>query len=176
MKELQDKTQPMTIHDIITGLPAPEEDNLKHLLEPAQEPTTDEQDDKETRDDPTPTPNQSDNNNQTTEQEVPEQPLGEQVERDEPDEEDANDGDYNKNNEDPDEFVMENIVAHRKNKSTKHPHASVGELLYRIRWTGYRPSDDTWEPIIHIPPSHVLRYHKQKKLAIPSNIARAIDG
>ena len=71
---------------------------------------------------------------------------------------------------------MENIVAHRKNKSAKHPHAAIGELLYRIRWTGYTPSDDTWEPMAHVPRSHVLRYHKQKKLAIPTNIDHAIDG
>ena len=71
---------------------------------------------------------------------------------------------------------MESIVAHRKNRSAKHPTAAVGENLYRVRWSGYRPSDDTWEPIAHIPRSHVLRYHKRKKLAIPTNIDDAIDG
>ena len=215
MKQLHDKTRPMTIHDTITGLPAPESANLRHIVqqptpegeheEPTQqreqETSTAQADNtngehaEETHADNSETINEQskddqetttlrrssrlnpqknneqehdDSDNQTEEQENERRTA-------ENDDEEADNNEDEKEDE-PDEFEMEKILAHRRNRSAKHEHAAIGETLYRIRWTGYAPNPDTWEPISHIPRSHVLRYHKQKKLAIPTNIDRAIDG
>lgn len=47
------------------------------------------------------------------------------------------------------EFVIERIVRHKKNDDgTK----------YFVRWYGYSPSDDTWEPPHQIPQHFVRRY------------------
>ena len=48
------------------------------------------------------------------------------------------------------EYVMESIV--------DHGYADDGELLYRIRWYGYAADQDTWEPVRHIPRSHIVRF------------------
>ena len=165
MQELQEKTSPMTIHDIVTGLPAPEEDNLKHLLAPAPNVQTD--DGQESATEPT-----RDSQPSPSEPEVPDKSDDD----DDPNTADSNAGDVDDTDLEPDEFILEKILAHRKNRSSKHPTAAIGETVYRLRWTGYKPSDDSWEPIINIPRSHVLRYHKRKKLPIPDDIDRAIDG
>ena len=71
---------------------------------------------------------------------------------------------------------MDRIIDHRKNRSKRHKHAEVGETLFRIRWYGFGPTEDTWEPIAHIPRSKVVGYFKRKKLPLPDNLDDAIDG
>lgn len=74
------------------------------------------------------------------------------------------------------EFFMDKIIGHHTNKSKKHQYASVGELLYRIRWYNYGPSNNTWELISQIPQSKVLLCHKRKIVPLPENLDDAIDG
>ena len=71
---------------------------------------------------------------------------------------------------------MDRIVDHETNQDQSHPHATVGQTLYRIRWYGYDQNDDTWEPIDHIPRSQILLYHRRKRLRIPKDVDKAIDG
>lgn len=46
------------------------------------------------------------------------------------------------------------------NKTHKYP--CTRENLYRVRWYGYWPNSDTWEPFRHLPRSMVLSYFKRK--------------
>ena len=48
-----------------------------------------------------------------------------------------------------DEFIMDHIV--------EGPRAEDGKYL--IRWEGWDPEDDTWEPPDHLPP-HILAEHQ----------------
>jgi hypothetical protein len=73
------------------------------------------------------------------------------------------------------EYVMDRIVTHELADGSE-PSNPAGTLLYRVRWYGFDPCDDTWEPISNLPRSHVLRYHKRKRLAPPANINEAITG
>jgi hypothetical protein len=41
---------------------------------------------------------------------------------------------------DQDTFIVDSIVDHRGNPKNKN------SLLFRVRWAGYEPSEDTWEP------------------------------
>lgn len=59
---------------------------------------------------------------------------------------DKNDLQY-KNTE---ELVMEGVISHNINRYRLHNQAAYGELLYSIRWFGYGPLDDTWEPTTHL--------------------------
>lgn len=49
------------------------------------------------------------------------------------------------------EFVIHKIVSHCTKTSKKPRFSEVVELLYRIGWYFYRHSEDTSEPIAHIP-------------------------
>lgn len=66
------------------------------------------------------------------------------------------------------EFVIERIVSHGRDDDNT--------LLFRVRWYGYEPNQDTWEPIGNLPRSHVLSYCKRAHLAIPDNIDDARVG
>ena len=63
-----------------------------------------------------------------------------------------------------DEFFIYTIVSQKVNRSKLHTHAKQGEVLYRVRWNGCEPSDDTWEPLPNLTRSHVIDYHHRNKL------------
>ena len=58
--------------------------------------------------------------------------------------------------EDLTEHVIDHIVSHRRDSK------SIMQL--RIRWFGFDKSEDTWEPIFHIPAELIRRYVKWKRL------------
>ena len=74
------------------------------------------------------------------------------------------------------QYVMEKIFNHDVNEDESHPHAKVGEILYRIRWYGYEAKDDTLEPINHLPRSKLLSYYRRRKLPLPTDLHRAMLG
>jgi transposase InsO family protein len=73
------------------------------------------------------------------------------------------------------EYVLNRIVSHEVADGTE-PEYPAGITLYRVRWYGFGPWDDTWEPIHHLPRSHVQRYYKKKKLPLPPDIDKALQG
>jgi hypothetical protein len=52
-----------------------------------------------------------------------------------------------------DEFVFERITGMKK--------LNDGTLRYKVRWYGYGPEDDTWEPSAHLPAASLRRYHRR---------------
>jgi hypothetical protein len=54
------------------------------------------------------------------------------------------------------EYVIDHIVSHRRD--------SHGVMLLRIRWFGFDKSEDTWEPVLHIPVELTRRYARRRKL------------
>lgn len=62
------------------------------------------------------------------------------------------------------------------NRTLRNNHAAYGQQLYRVHWFDYAPSDDTWKPTNHLPPSKFVSYYKKRKLKIRKNIDDAIDG
>jgi hypothetical protein len=52
-----------------------------------------------------------------------------------------------------DEFVFERITGMKK--------LNDGTLRYKVRWYGYGPEDDTWEPRAHLPAASLRRYHRR---------------
>jgi Chromo (CHRromatin Organisation MOdifier) domain len=51
------------------------------------------------------------------------------------------------------EYVFERITGMRQR--------SDGSIQYKVRWYGYGPSDDTWEPSAHLPKDALRRYHRR---------------
>ena len=60
------------------------------------------------------------------------------------------------------EYVIDKLVGHE--------YSSDGTLLFQIRWYGYRPEDDTLQPIRDIPRNHVVTYCRRRKLRLPQSI------
>ena len=75
-----------------------------------------------------------------------------------------------------DDYTVEKIVA-------RHPNASVaGGMEFRVRWRGYGPSHDTWEPVssfaprINTPFMEFVRRHRiQLQVSNLEALARAIE-
>ena len=59
------------------------------------------------------------------------------------------------NPEDLAEYVVDRIVSHRV--------ADDGTLRLRVRWFGYDSSQDTWEPVVTLPPELVRRYVTRRR-------------
>ncbi|CAN8062285.1 unnamed protein product [Agarophyton chilense] len=57
------------------------------------------------------------------------------------------------------EYVMDRICEHGEHEDTR-------ELLYRVRWYGFPPEADTWEPIAHILRSQLVQYHRRMRLPL----------
>ena len=70
----------------------------------------------------------------------------------------GNDTDTSLTGEDSPEFVIDKIVGLRK--------ADDGSWRYKVRWYGYTPADDTWEPTHHLPGNMVRRYHRRVGLPL----------
>ena len=51
-----------------------------------------------------------------------------------------------------------------------------GDPVFRVRWYGYKAEDDTWEPVRHIPRSHLVRYCRRANKPLPRNIGEARRG
>lgn len=66
------------------------------------------------------------------------------------------------------EFVLDRVVDHGLDDDNV--------TKYRCRWYGYSSDQDTWEPIEHIPRSHVKRYYRRRRLPIPPTISSADVG
>ena len=69
---------------------------------------------------------------------------------------------------DEEEYVVDHVVAHRDDDD--------GKLVFRVRWYGYTPEEDTEEPISHVRRSHVIFYCRRKGLNVPDSITRARQG
>ena len=54
------------------------------------------------------------------------------------------------------EFVIDRVIAHRV--------GADGQRWLRIRWFGYDSSQDSWEPVVNIPPELVRRYVRRRRL------------
>ena len=83
------------------------------------------------------------------------------------------DSEVSADKEDLGEFVIDRIISHGINEDSKHPTAKVGETTYRVRWFGYEASDDTYEPIRHLPRNKVVSYYNKKKLTLPKTLGQA---
>ena len=57
------------------------------------------------------------------------------------------------------EYVVDRIVGARQMPD--------GSLRCKIRWFGYQPNEDTWEPQENLPKTLVRRYHKKTGLPLP---------
>ena len=53
----------------------------------------------------------------------------------------AHEADSDNNNAEQDDYTVEKILAQRPNAS------APGGLEFKVRWRGYGPSHDTWEPV-----------------------------
>lgn len=89
----------------------------------------------------------------------------------------CNETNHNKGkNEAPTEvFVIDEVVDHNINQGPRHRYSKAGEALYRVRWYGYQPDDDTWESTGQLPRSKILSYYWSRKLPIPDTIDQADD-
>ena len=64
------------------------------------------------------------------------------------------------------EYAMDRIV--------DHGYDDNGQMVFQIRWTGYDPSDDTWQSAEDIPRNTVVAYCKRHKLPIPLRPKRRV--
>jgi Chromo (CHRromatin Organisation MOdifier) domain len=57
------------------------------------------------------------------------------------------------------EFVVEKLVGAANGEDGQH--------LYRVRWWGYDPEEDTWEPAEQLPAHFIWRYWRSRGLSTP---------
>jgi hypothetical protein len=93
----------------------------------------------------------------------------EEDEEDDDDEEDEAEEEDEKEEEDggDDVFEIEKILEARMGDSKKDPRTGIkferGKMYYKIRWKGYGPNDDTWEPSDNVPEEAVDLFNKVKQ-------------
>lgn len=64
----------------------------------------------------------------------------------------------------PPEYVADNKEFFRVAKIVDSKTGKNGKKLYRTRWEGYKPDDDTWEPLAHVAGTgHVDRYERKQR-------------
>ena len=51
---------------------------------------------------------------------------------------------------------------------TGHKPGADGTPLFRLRWYGYAPDDDTWEPAKHIYYNTVVRFCRRQRIPVPN--------
>lgn len=73
-----------------------------------------------------------------------------------------------------DDHLREGEEGHVIDRIVNHERQPDGTVEFRVRWVG--PDDDTWEPVTHLPYSHVARYCRRAKIPVPPNINRARAG
>jgi hypothetical protein len=74
----------------------------------------------------------------------------------------GNDIDTSLTGESSPEFVIYKIVGLRK--------ADDGSWMHKVRWYGYTPADDTWEPSYHLPGNMVSSYHLRVGLPLDHSL------
>lgn len=63
------------------------------------------------------------------------------------------------------EFVVDRIVSHGRSSSDEH--------FVRVRWHGFKPSAETWEPTGGIPIQFLKRYAKKKNISLVKVMPRS---
>jgi Chromo (CHRromatin Organisation MOdifier) domain len=66
--------------------------------------------------------------------------------------------DANPTGNDSPEVLIDKIFVLRKSDN--------GKWSYKVRWYGYTPADDTWEPAHHLPRNILRRYHRRVGLLL----------
>ena len=151
-KETQDAVRPALISETISDYPVPESTNNQHLVEEIiQAPP------------------------EGTSSPATEFPEKQPEKANIPDDLSVSDVTTDEVQAEPDEFFIDSIVDHKTNRSKRHPNAKYGDVLYKVRWNGYRPEDDTWEPLPNLTRSHVIAYHQQKQLELLTNLSETIN-
>ena len=56
----------------------------------------------------------------------------------------------------------------RDSKLVEHGVDDDGKVLYKVRWYGYAPSADTWEPTEALPHNLLSRYHAKRGEDLPT--------
>ena len=74
------------------------------------------------------------------------------------------------------EFVMDEIVDFKVNKSRRNRYAKYGENLYKFRWYGLGSEEETWEPTHHFPRSNIITFYRKRKQLISSDIKNTVNG
>lgn len=72
-------------------------------------------------------------------------------------------------------YVIEKVVSHGQADDT-HSTTKAGENPYHVRWYGYEPMGDMWEPIIKFPRGKVLSYYHRRSEKLPTDIDRTKTG
>ena len=61
------------------------------------------------------------------------------------------------------EYVIDDIVDWKINKSRRNRYVKYGENLYKVLWHGFGPEEDTWELTHHLPRSKIITFYRKRK-------------